>query len=530
MTLDPHEVRSRAAYELWQAAGHSGDARNYWLQAGASAEEDAADSEQSRHLILVRHASRAYTIQPEKVQRMDGWARGEEPSRSLATDDGKGLRKSGWKKTLDIASSLADRLAVEGICVTNIFYSSHEAARQTAIVYASVLCRDRPLALQRLRLLDPEGVSRRRPKRVLAKLDKLWRCRVPAGSNAERKSRAIILVGHQPELSVLAGTVLGSGPVTLPLGGSEAACIRYVPRRRFRLSRRPRLRWLLTEKGDSLTAEVKDKVKSKVDTAKFFLGALAVNAGLLVNTTIWDKGGRQQWFVLAAGGFLIFLGLLFAIGTLSGYDALNMPATFWSESHRKAPRRGKRRDMDPPLRTVMRPPSEAAVLLFYEMVRVWRFFFIPALVCSVAGVSVFLLALLMVKDDALAGATTRANSPPPATISTASPPATPAAPAPPPSTTTGVPSPKTLSLPPPATFASPRPGISREQAATASASPLSTASAFSTTDVVTVVLQTPGPPKMNWQRWLAAAGGLTATALLVFLYYGRYGPKLGAED
>jgi hypothetical protein len=53
----------------------------------------------------------------------------------------------------------------------------------------------------------------------------------------------------------------------------------------------PTLLWLLTEKSGSLVTELKDKLRSKVDTAKFFLGALAVNAGLLVNTNLWSTAG-----------------------------------------------------------------------------------------------------------------------------------------------------------------------------------------------------------------------------------------------
>ncbi len=46
-----------------------------------------------------------------------------------------------------------------------------------------------------------------------------------------------------------------------------------------------------------------DKVKSKYDVAKFFLGALVVKAGLVLNANLWDAG--DKW----GAGFL-YLGLL----------------------------------------------------------------------------------------------------------------------------------------------------------------------------------------------------------------------------
>jgi hypothetical protein len=209
---------------------------------------------------------------------------------------------------------------------------------------------------------------------------------------------AIILVGHQSQLSRIADVALrGAATLSwryattsgtpLPVGGSEAACLRVRPS--------PQLQWLLTEKAPSVASELKDKLKSKVDTAKFFLGALAVNAGLLVNTNLWTAAGPDQLAVLAVGGVLIFLGLLFAVATLSGYDALNMPPEFWVEGARLKGR------AKPGRRSVLRPPSEASVVLFYEMVNVWQRFFIPALVCSLAGVACFLLTLMMSRLDVL---------------------------------------------------------------------------------------------------------------------------------
>ena len=419
---------ARLAYELYEAGGCEDGLRDrHWAQARTaigSLTEPATPAAVGRFLILVRHARRIRTARPEREHRMDGWPQGSRPVATVDEEVGSAKRESGWKKTRSIAVSLAERLDAEKIRVTHILSSEHEVATQTAKVYAAILCRSLPATLGPLPWLSPETFQGYSRPAIEQQLDHLWTMTVPAGTpptGQEDGGRAIVLIGHQPQLTVIADIVLrGTAKVSwrrvwtralpLPVGSSEAACLR--------VDRPRRLRWLLTEKGTPLAKELKDKLKSKVDTAKFFLGALAVNAGLLVNTSVWNSAGSSQLAVLGLGALLIFLGLLFAVATLFGYDALNMPSEFWAEAarldrRRTAPLAGE----IPARRTVLRPPSEATVLLFYEMVNVWNRFFLPALICSVAGVSCFLLTLVMSRFDAL-----HANVPP-AASSVPSPPA-----------------------------------------------------------------------------------------------------------
>jgi phosphohistidine phosphatase SixA len=368
----------------------------------------AADPAPRRFLILVRHASRARTARPEREHLMDGWPAGQQPAK--VPEDGTSQRRSGWGKTRSIAIALADRLSEEDVRVSHILHSPHEVARQTAIAFAAVLCRTGPVAVESCAWLAPEERDGLESGRIRRALDALWERESPhrLPDQPGVVGRAIVLVGHQPQLTRIADAVLRRSwrrlvrrPMALPVGSSEAGCIR--------VSRWPRLRWLLTEKGEELAKELKDKLRSKVDTAKFFLGALAVNAGLIVNTGVWGTAGEEQLRVLAAGGVLIFCGLLLAVATLLGYDSLNMPPALWAEPARGTRRRQTPCDVDPPSRSVMRPPSEASVVLFYEMIKTWNRFFVPALICSVSGVSLFLLTLLMARHDALAAM----GSPPP---------------------------------------------------------------------------------------------------------------------
>jgi phosphohistidine phosphatase SixA len=389
-------------------------ALKYWDQAQAAMDEpltpdatvvDARDDR--RFLIFVRHARRKRSASTrEEKQRMDGWPSNQSPSQAIDELDGKSKRKSGWQTTLDVAMSLAEWAEAEKVRVTHIFYSTHEVARQTAKVYAAALCRREAAVLAPLPWLSPEKSRWSTRQEIQEQLDKLRKCPpLPRPKRASpdtvtktnesdtdprREGQAIILVGHQPHLTRIANVVLQRFALPLPLGSSEAACVGLTPRRR--------LRWLLTEKPDSLASEIKDKLKSKVEIAKFFLGALAVNAGLLVNTGVWSGVGREQLWVLAFGALFILIGLLLAIATLFGYDTLSMPSAFWAETTHFDQRK---KDRVPPRHTVFRPPSEATVLLFYEMIKIWKRFFLPALGFSVAGVALFLMTLVMSRFDAL---------------------------------------------------------------------------------------------------------------------------------
>jgi phosphohistidine phosphatase SixA len=407
------------AQELYEAGGGADSLRDKYrkqaevatrLLSEAAAPRECQVTERSRTgeklVILVRHARRIRdTAKEERYQRMEGWPEGQHPSPQAEEDDGTRTRKSGWKKTLDIAISLAEQFDVTGVQVSHILYSKHTVAKQTAKVYAAVLCRRAPVALGPLPWLTPENFRQYRRKEITREVHQLW-AQSPSGdtvgTGGQAKGQAIILVGHQPQLTEIADAVLRKSwwrrltvrALPIPLGSSEAACLR--------LGRSPQLRWLLTEKGTALATELKDKIKSKVDIAKFFLGALAVNASLLVNTNLWSTAGPDQWLVLGFGALMIFTGLLFAIATLSGYDALNMPSEFWAEAARLDAWQRRAWGTERSGReSILRPPSEATVLLFYEMVNVWRRFFLPSLICSMAGVSCFLLTLVMARLDVL---------------------------------------------------------------------------------------------------------------------------------
>src|SRR5215213_9810950 len=146
--------------------------------------------------------------------------------------------------------------------------------------------------------------------------------------------QAYVVVGHQPQLTQVARRLLKGRYLpsdSLPLGNSEAACIE--------LGYKPRLQWLLTvTPEETLVTDLKDKIKSKYDVAKFLLGAFVVNTGLILNAGLWGPDGLLHSTLLVDKLFAGFaaiaalVSLALTAATLFSYDRLMMPESFWSDS------------------------------------------------------------------------------------------------------------------------------------------------------------------------------------------------------
>jgi hypothetical protein len=182
---------------------------------------------------------------------------------------------------------------------------------------------------------------------------------------------------------------------SLPLGGSEAACFE------LREGRAATLLWMLTEKSADLLKDLKDKIKSKYDVAKFFLGAFVVNTGFLFSGSIWGVQDAVALRLIVVAVFLALVALALTAATLMSYDALQMPTEFWTEFSSKGRTASSTRR--PNRWSVLRPPSQAHVVLFYEMIHVWNSFFIPALVCAFASIAVIIVAMVYSKFSTMAG-------------------------------------------------------------------------------------------------------------------------------
>jgi phosphohistidine phosphatase SixA len=358
-------------------------------------------------VILVRHASReSFWDKSENEHPMANWTR-----RTTATIPGKSdFETKGFPLTYAVAGRLCDELENRNAFIVALVHSKHEVAQQTADVYRRVF-NNRKRFKDQVKVdccgdLTPEAPIT--ADKVIGQTERIVRQLKAVNTdqaNSESTREAYVLVGHQPQLTQIARGLLNNRSLpgdALPIGSSEAACIE--------LGRKPRLLWVLTEKPAELLAELKDKIKSKYDVAKFFLGAFIVNTGLILNAGIW--GQPELWeaapiakFFAYAAIIVAIVSLIFTAFTLFSYDALMMPPSFWSEP--SADRKGSwwrkllGSDGKPPKWSVSRPPSQAHVILFYEMMHVWSAFFIPAVSCALVAIGSLVLALICRVEDCL---------------------------------------------------------------------------------------------------------------------------------
>jgi phosphohistidine phosphatase SixA len=379
-------------------------------------------------VILVRHASREKRWDlPESEHRMADWEKGYR-SRRESHFNAKGLRRTYALagRLCDELQNVSNELQNDTIRVKGVVHSGHTVAKQTAEAYVMVFKERREdEGRSRLRVESPpEPFGQLKPEEfvledVVTEIIAFKERKTDQGS-----IKAFIVIGHQPQLTLIARELLKRWPLkwplkllsrgplpgdSLPIEDSEAACIRlgYGPLQWHR----PRLLWLITAKPKDLLEELKDKIKSKYDVAKFFLGAFVVNTGLLLSTGIWgsiDFGDRSHLMVslLAAFGIIMALAsLAFTAATLFSYDSLLMPESLWSEPGdgwwRTILSRSKlvgwlwsdgRR---PPKWSVLRPPSQAHVILFYEMMHVWKCCFIPAIILAFLAIVSLVCALAL---------------------------------------------------------------------------------------------------------------------------------------
>jgi phosphohistidine phosphatase SixA len=350
-----------------------------------------------RFVILVRHGKRHVRWDAdEAAHELVGWTpevRANLDAVSTTISSASDFAQAGLNRTIAIAGRLADELGRHGVRVVRIRSGHHVVAQQTARAVAAVL-RTRGVAAHLEPGHDEHGIAlwdaldpevRGAGDQVREASDG-WRARTPA--------EAWILVGHQPQLTRIAACLTrrslhrvlprsrATPGVTLPIGGSEAACID--------LNRR-QVVWMLTEKSADLMKELQDKLKSKFDVAKFFLGAFVVNTGLLLKKELFEKAPAVDMALAGLGVFCALVALGFTAATLFSYDRLLMPTEFWGEAPQD--RATDRPSVSTRRWRVLRPPSQAQVVLYYEMVHAWTWFFVPAVTFAFGSIALLVLSL-----------------------------------------------------------------------------------------------------------------------------------------
>jgi hypothetical protein len=365
------------------------------------------------YVILIRHASRELRWDmSEEKHRMEKW----KPHGTTAAIEGKSdFKTKGFPRTYALAGRLCDELENREACVVALWHSEHDVAHQTAEVYEKVFNKRGRIVGRRQCCSDltpkpsSQGAEVEQTKNICTCLRKLKTRPVirrrrlynkqkvvdsGADDSDSRQTRdAYVLIGHQPQLTQIARSLLrrelpfgNSLPFnSLPLGSSEAACIKF--------GNKPRLLWVLTEKPEALLKDLKDKIESKYDVAKFFLGAFAVNTGLLLNAGIWSRpeewrGAPNAQLLAYAAIVFALVSLIFTAFTLFSYDSLRMPHSLWAEPSEQ------RKDSVPPKWSVSRPPSQAQIILYYEMMHIWSAFFMPAVISAFVAIGCLVFALV----------------------------------------------------------------------------------------------------------------------------------------
>jgi hypothetical protein len=124
----------------------------------------------------------------------------------------------------------------------------------------------------------------------------------------------------------------------------------------------------MSEAPDAVMAELREKLKSKIDVAKFFTGFITLLIGFLLN------GGKLTSAFSKLGIVFLISSLGFCVAAVFTYDHLLTPREYWtalSEEEKEEVSFNKR--------------------LLEDMVRSWWRLFVPAVICFGIG---FLLVIV----------------------------------------------------------------------------------------------------------------------------------------
>jgi hypothetical protein len=262
--------------------------------------------------------------------------------------------------------------------------------------------------LRECRLLDPQEFSKPGDDIRLAG----WLRQVAAGQDppppggapgelwagpSRPDGNAVLVVGHQPHLGWLTDTLLRPPgrwwrfrSFAVPFSRAELVCLAFPPARQIagrQLSRygQGHVLWTIAPDDRKAADQVRDKIRSKMETAKLLSGVITFALGALLAVLLdpgkWKTVTAPGVIQLAAG--LLLAALVLFLATMYAYDRLLMPDRFWGEQR-------PRPDAPPQRRghwLVQRPPSSTAWVLYVNMMRVWRGLFTPATACVVIALA-----------------------------------------------------------------------------------------------------------------------------------------------
>lgn len=317
-----------------------------------------------QYVILVRHGSRDKPYDEPRSKHALEHAPYQPTHKSgyhLAERSTPGVPAS-----LSLAGWLAEAMLLYHIKVREVWHSPHCHAKQTAEAYVKALepqnlcCPG--VALQQKCVLDPEVFWRDKENHTKV-CDEMTR-------RSTENEEALLICGHQPQLTRIGQRLTGRKD-PLPLRQSEAACVQLKPRRQ--------LLWAISNADEETTENLRDKIKSKMDTSKLLVGLFSVVLGILLANIRTIVSTSPAPIVPYCGAFCILLSLALAFAAFFGYDRLLMPPVFWSGKPFDLPDRS-------PKWGIRRPPSPVHWVLYTNMVRIWKGLFIPSVFAFILGV------------------------------------------------------------------------------------------------------------------------------------------------
>ncbi|NQU06803.1 MAG: hypothetical protein HQ568_11965 [Calditrichaeota bacterium] len=342
---------------------------------------DKIDSIHVEYLILVRHGARE---KPYNFHRVHHRLENAEGGEGYKEKNGKRFaerEKEGRPKSLSLAGWLAEALSYYDVKVSSIWSSAQKHAKETAIAYKEVL-NDQHFLANECPIIS---VSDLNPEVFWEKIE-IYK-KINKKIKYIKNSKVLLICGHQPQLTWLFNDLIRKRR-PLPLRQSEAAFIKLSPK--------PQLLWAISDIDNVSLSELKDKIKSKMDIAKFFAGFISLLIGIIFSQMselliIPNKINISIEFIKLIlphiGVFLIFLSLILCVVTLFAYDKLLMPTVFWSGKPTKY--------MNEPQKwTVKRPPSQTHWILYSNMTHIWNYLFTFAVLSFFIGLSVLLLSII----------------------------------------------------------------------------------------------------------------------------------------
>jgi hypothetical protein len=251
-----------------------------------------------------------------------------------------------------IAEVLAETLSREKIALTAVRHAPSSIAEATADRLAAQI---RPvIAREEISIhvdLDPAHFSEWRGRHDVERLVQelvtvIKETPVPIGW----RGRAILVVGHMPQLGWLAEHLLrtrpvwtriidgGVPPVALELGEVAAIALTALDQTG---PNRGHLEWTVGPDQARAIEDLREKIRSKMDIAKLLGGFMTLVLGGVVlapgRLGELSRGGHRWAVYVAAVSFLIAIGLY--LRTMYAYDSLLMPTRFWAQSFgRRQPR------------------------------------------------------------------------------------------------------------------------------------------------------------------------------------------------